>query len=289
MYPSLASSIEQLQQLGFTESEARVYVALVRRQPLTGYELAKASGVPRANVYRVLRKLEQRGAVTRLDNPEATRYASVPYEELLQKLLRRFEQEVARTGEALAALAPAAEQPPIVQFEGYPNLIESAQQMVQAARATLLLAIWPDEARALAQAVAASDRRGLTIVTLCMTGCRAECGYCHGRVCRYPFGLDAAQRWLLLVADEAVALAGFVQPPAGAVTIQTRQAFPVRLAISYIRHSLALAALITDLNLNLDEAMSPGTREALADLLPPGAGDDWLRHMRQLLRERKEP
>lgn len=106
---------------------------------------------------------------------------------------------------------------------------------------------------------------------------------------RYPFGLEAAQRRLVLVPDEAVALAGFIQPPAGAMTIQTRQAFPVRLAFPYIRHSIGLAAIITDLQLNLDEAMSPGTRETLAELLPPGAGDDWLRHRRQLLRARKEP
>ena len=50
--------VELLQKLGFGEYEARAYVALLQNRPLNGYELAKASGLPRANVYSVLQKLE---------------------------------------------------------------------------------------------------------------------------------------------------------------------------------------------------------------------------------------
>jgi HTH-type transcriptional regulator, sugar sensing transcriptional regulator len=282
-------SIESLQKIGFGESEARVYVTLLQRQPLTGYELAKASGVPRANVYRVLDKLEQRGAITRLDNPEGTRYAPVAFSELLQRLSRRYEQGIGQAGEALTALVPATQQPPIVQFEGYPNLIETAQHLLGDSQHSLLLAIWPEEAAALGEHLAASERRGVAIKALCMSGCRDACGHCRGKVCRYPFGLEESQHWLLVVIDSEEVLAGFVQQPAGTVAVRTRLPFPVRLAASYIRHSIALAALITDLNLNLDEAMSPGTREALAELLPPGSEGDWLEHMRLLLRQRKAP
>ena len=66
-----------LQQLGFSEYEARAYLALLQRNPLNGYELAKVSGLPRANVYAVLQKLEERGAVVRLDMPSGARYAPV--------------------------------------------------------------------------------------------------------------------------------------------------------------------------------------------------------------------
>ena len=43
-----------LERLGFTEYEARAYLTLLGRNPLTGYELAKLSGIPRPNVYPVL-------------------------------------------------------------------------------------------------------------------------------------------------------------------------------------------------------------------------------------------
>ena len=54
----MADVIALLLQLGFSEYEARAYLALLQRNPLNGYELAKVSGLPRANVYAVLQKLE---------------------------------------------------------------------------------------------------------------------------------------------------------------------------------------------------------------------------------------
>src|SRR2546421_316179 len=76
---------ELLQQLGFSEYEARAYLALLQRNPLNGYELAKVSGLPRANIYAVLQKLEERGAAVRLDLPNSTRYAPIAPSELIQR------------------------------------------------------------------------------------------------------------------------------------------------------------------------------------------------------------
>jgi len=61
--------ISHLTELGFGEYEARAYTALVRRNPLTGYELAKVSGVPRPNIYAVIERLQHKGAV----GPEKTK------------------------------------------------------------------------------------------------------------------------------------------------------------------------------------------------------------------------
>jgi HTH-type transcriptional regulator, sugar sensing transcriptional regulator len=284
-----AESIQQLQQLGFNETEGRVYVTLLKRQPLTGYELAKASGVPRANVYAVLQKLEQRGAVVRLDNPAGTRYVPVPFDELIRKLRQRYEQVFERTEAALSAVAPALESPPITQFEGYGNLIETAQQMLRGAQHSLMLAIWPQEARKLDSALADAERRAVTITTLCQSGCRQACGACRGTVCRYPFALDERERWLLLVADEADVCCGSVEPLDDTVALRTRQPAMVRLATWYIRHSITVATLVTDLNLHLDEEMSPEARKGLAKLFPSNTNQGWLEQMRQLLRYRRNP
>ncbi len=66
--------LHALQRLGFTDYEARAYAALTRRYPATAYEIAKATGLPRANVYGVFQALESRGAIQPVtENP--TRYA----------------------------------------------------------------------------------------------------------------------------------------------------------------------------------------------------------------------
>jgi len=284
--PQRDEAIQRLRQLGFAESEARVYVALLQHPPQTGYELARAAGVPRANVYAVLHKLEQRGAAARLDSQAGTRYAPVPFSELLDKLQQRYAQAVTQVEQALTRIAAADEPPPITQFDGYNNLTETAQHLLNSAQNRLILAIWPEEAKTLVAAVTQAEQRQVQITTLCVAGCRDVCGYCRGTICRYPFGRDEDERWLLLIADGAELLAGSVQPAGNVVAIRTRQRFLVQLALGYIRRSMAVATLITDLGLHLDEAMSPQTREALARLLPPGTDAGWLEHMRGLLRER---
>jgi sugar-specific transcriptional regulator TrmB len=79
-----------LQKLGFSEYEARAYVALLQRSPLNGYELAKASGIPRPNIYAILQKLEERNAIVRLETATGTRYVPVAPEKLTQQISTQF-------------------------------------------------------------------------------------------------------------------------------------------------------------------------------------------------------
>ena len=58
-----AALTESMQRLGFTDYEAKAYLALSSAFPATAYEVAKLSGLPRANVYSVLRTLELKGAI----------------------------------------------------------------------------------------------------------------------------------------------------------------------------------------------------------------------------------
>jgi sugar-specific transcriptional regulator TrmB len=54
--------LPNLVKLGFSEYEAKAYIALLGKNPVSGYELAKQSGVPRSMIYEVAGKLTARGA-----------------------------------------------------------------------------------------------------------------------------------------------------------------------------------------------------------------------------------
>src|SRR3712207_6706440 len=134
-----------LQELGFGDYEARAYVALLQRSPINGYELAKASGIPRANVYAVLQKLEERGAVVRADEAAGTRYAPVPAAELIRRLGHRVQGVLQAAQEALEEVSSPVEQARIWTIRGYAVLLEHARSLVDATRERLLVAIWPEE------------------------------------------------------------------------------------------------------------------------------------------------
>src|ERR1051325_3325949 len=102
---AMADLTALLLQLGFSDYEARAYLALLQRNPLNGYELAKVSGLPRANIYAVLQKLEERGAAVRLDVPNGTRYAPIAPNELTKRVATRFQDTLSAVQQALEDLA----------------------------------------------------------------------------------------------------------------------------------------------------------------------------------------
>ena len=43
----MADMVEKLKEIGFNSYEAKVYIALLKKHPATGYEVAKHANIPR--------------------------------------------------------------------------------------------------------------------------------------------------------------------------------------------------------------------------------------------------
>ena len=275
--------IDQLKQLGFSQYEAQGYITLLERNPLNGYELAKASGIPRANIYGVLHKLEEQGAVVRLDTPEGTRYVPIASEELIQKLRTHFQDTLEAARTSLSEIDKQVEYEQVCNLHGYQVLLDYARVFIERTEQQLLLAVWPEEAKLLQDSLQRAEERGIDVTTLCMAGCPQECGSCRGRIHRYSVS-PSQTRWLVLVPDNSEVLAGEIKSDEEALAVRTHQNLLVDLATWYIRNSIALAAVITDLGAELDHLLTPETRKILVSLGPGDAEGGWLEHMRQLLK-----
>ncbi|HET6726127.1 MAG TPA: helix-turn-helix domain-containing protein [Gammaproteobacteria bacterium] len=258
-----------LQELGFSDYEARAYVALIGAGVSNGYEVAKAAGMPRANVYTVLERLVERGGARRLDTADGVRYAAVKPEQLLRRLDRRHRRTLEAVEKALTALEHADEAAPVFNLRNYAELMAQARAVIDGANKELLVGIQPPEAAALADHLREARERGVAITTLCMQACGAECGGCQGRIHRYDLAPARDGRWLLLVDDECRALAGEVTD-AGASAVVTRQRQIVDLIAAYIRQSLALAILTDDVGDQFEGLLSGPARDALNALQPEG-------------------
>lgn len=272
-------AITRLQQLGFGEYEARAYAALLQHSPLNGYELAKYSGVPRANIYAVLKKLEERGAVLREQTPEGTRYTPAPPDELLHRLSHHFAETLHHAGRALDEISRPADQTPVWNARGYGVMLEHAQGLLDAAGERLQLATWPQEVAALAEHIAAAEARGVEMTTLCLPGCPQACGACRGQVHRYRVTPQPDSRWFILVRDGAEVLAGDIGPGTQTSLIRTRQHLLVDLLAWYIQHSVALGAVLGDLGGLADLPLTSETLSVLATLHPQEGDAGWLQNL----------
>ncbi|MGH9103278.1 MAG: TrmB family transcriptional regulator, partial [Acidimicrobiales bacterium] len=88
------ASVERLMELGFSQYEARAYVGLLGKEPMTGYALSNATGIPQPKVYETLRRLARKGTAVQLEGTPA-RFVALPPAQVLSHLETAFRRRLA--------------------------------------------------------------------------------------------------------------------------------------------------------------------------------------------------
>ncbi|HTT67282.1 MAG TPA: helix-turn-helix domain-containing protein [Gemmatimonadales bacterium] len=95
--------MDELVRFGFTQTESRVYVALLRVSPATGYTVAREAALARANTYGALETMAARGVVTRLPGSPARWVAEDP-DALMGRLGHESQRRLERLAQQLSAV-----------------------------------------------------------------------------------------------------------------------------------------------------------------------------------------
>lgn len=275
------AAVQSLQRLGFSEYEARAYVALLRSSGLNGYEVAKHSGIPRANIYPVLDKLVGRGALLVIKGEGGPRYAPVEPDRLVNRIESEQNEALQNTAESLRAIKAAPQTEEILSARGYSALIDHAASAIREAHEYVLLALFPNEAQRLEREMADAEARGVLVTILCLTGCPADCGFCRGHAYRYRVTPPTQSRWFIAAVDGKALVAGQIDA-ADAGVLLTRQPMLVELTGAYIRQSIAMASVIEDLGPALERSLKPRTRKIL-QAVSPQAERSFIDYMNELM------
>jgi sugar-specific transcriptional regulator TrmB len=166
MTPDLA--LELLKEAGLSGYEAKVYIALLAAgEPMNGYEVAKASGVPRSTVYETLGKLVARGAGFEVqENDGAVSYVALPSDALIGRLRRQTSSTIQGLERVLPAIGKALAARVVQHLDGGDEVITRALDVVESAQRTLWLSIWPHESHHLVQPVSDAIDRGVDVFTI---------------------------------------------------------------------------------------------------------------------------
>jgi sugar-specific transcriptional regulator TrmB len=149
--------VDKLKELGLNSYEAKVYLALLRQNPATGYEISKESGVPQARAYDTLKALEANNIVVAMGGKPVT-YTPISPHELLDRWERSFRGSVNYLREALPSLANETVEP-IVNLRGKEALFKHALDMINNAQHSLFVQIWREDAQYLASAFQEAKKR----------------------------------------------------------------------------------------------------------------------------------
>lgn len=186
---------------GFTPTESAIYEVLLTGGPGTGYTIARAAGLARANVYAALEGLVAKGAA-RVEEGRPRRFRPEPPSTLLARVADKQGEELDRLGRALADLT-VPETPTLVELTSSRGAVQlMGHEIARAERSVTLLAP-PDGCLALAPHLRRVQGLGLP-VQVASTGAAAL-----GAI---PVDVISAPVWpgepVLLVVDDRGALIG---------------------------------------------------------------------------------
>jgi len=94
---------QKLIEAGFSDYQARAYLAMLHQDMLTAAEISNTSGLPQGKIYSVIKSLEEQGFCTVFPG-SVKRYKMVPPEKAFAMLRRRREEELGKIDELTKAL-----------------------------------------------------------------------------------------------------------------------------------------------------------------------------------------
>ncbi len=241
--------------IGFTEYEAKVYMALLRDNPANGYQVSKRSGVPRSMVYEALGRLYARGAVlTTAGEEKSTLYRPLPPDVLLDRYDQEQRHLISDLRDGLRALHTAADEDHVWSVTGRTSVLSYAGQMIRRAKQDVWLVVNDAALETLRPQITAASKRGLQLGTL-LTG-QGELAV--GQAARHPQRESEAQELtdtIVVVADGAEALIASTLGDMTATVTRNRQL--VLIARQFVWMELFAQRVYTQLGPKLLAKLSP--------------------------------
>jgi sugar-specific transcriptional regulator TrmB len=133
-----------IQAMGLTQYEAKVYLSLVPLGLSNAYQISKISGVPRARVYDVLDGLVQHGLVMKQESEGGAHYSSLPVDVFLESMKSKWEETYSSLEKELKALEKQEREPEIYvsTVKGEDNILSFCRVLIRRARKRIVLSMW---------------------------------------------------------------------------------------------------------------------------------------------------
>ncbi len=236
--------LKEMQKIGFTSYEAKIYIALLKQNPATGYELSKLSGVPQAKVYENISRLTNSGIVLTIGS-EPSKYVPLPPEELLKTVHTNFEKSINILRESLPALSQGEKLDYVWNIKGYDLTMKKARQMIDEARNELMISLWENEALYLQNELVGAVNRGVVVNILLYGKVKIDgINNIHYHGSEEKLKKQVGGRWLTLVVDGKEVLTGQVTEENDGISIWTRNSNIIFISSRSIEHEIYISKKI---------------------------------------------
>ncbi len=152
-----------MKEFGFSKNEAKCYIALLKKSPMTGYEVAKVANITRTMVYDTLKRLERKNAVLPIEGTPR-RYAPVNYRELIANMKKDYDMKMGTLQECLDDIEQTEkDEEYVLNMASYDELVHRVEKGIDEASGTIFLSLWDKEAKLFEAPLRRAYERGVEI------------------------------------------------------------------------------------------------------------------------------
>jgi sugar-specific transcriptional regulator TrmB len=247
--------LEKLTQFGFSAYEAKAYLALLKKSPAIGYEVSKNAGIPTAKIYETLLSLKNK-AIVFSSTSEPVLYYPIDPDTLLNRIHSEFDEKM----ESLSGLLTKVSPVPDIEFTwnltGYRAVMEKAAGVIDHAAKELLVSLWPREAEAVREQLAAAECRGVKVIAGIFGAYNPGCAYTVNlESCGESSKKRLGKRLNVLVGDSKEAVIAEMDQEEDALGIWAATPCIILTAKEYIRHDIWGKALVDEVGKERFDAM----------------------------------
>lgn len=237
--------VEKLKSLGFNSYEAKVYIALLKKYPATGYEVSQIADIPQSRAYDALKSLAGENIVTTSDD-KPQKYSPIAPKELTQ----RFKRKINSTIEYLEKRLPDVKEDynePLHTISGYENNLAKLKEIIKNAKKSIYIEIWKEDFKHIEKELRAAYDREVDVKIVALGEFAANFGLVYQHAGAKEIEHNAGGRLVYILADIQEGLFGKIESNA----TWTKNIDVVYLLLNFIVHDMYLL----DVGMNFPEQL----------------------------------
>jgi HTH-type transcriptional regulator, sugar sensing transcriptional regulator len=266
-----AGAVQRLVDLGFSQYEARAYIGLLGREPMTGYAISNATGVPQPKVYEALRRLAAKGVVAPVTG-EPARFLAVPADRLLADLESSFSQRLASAERELAEVSGEADgngYRVLRSSSAWSEIQQRAVSVIDGARRHVYVSVNCAQPEQIADAIGRADERGVYCDVLHFGEPIVELS--RGRAVGHESTRGVLYRrhqarHVAVVADSADVVWALASDGTRWESMAGSDNLLAALAKGYIRHDIYVQQIWNEFHDVLQDRFGPGMQQLVGEL-----------------------
>ena len=202
----MADLIEKLKDIGFNTYEAKVYVALLKKYPATGYEVSQLANIPQSRTYDTLKALEAKNIVI-ATNTKPVAYTPIKPKQLTQRYRKKLDSTINFLDKHLPEVKEDYNEP-IITITGKQNIQEKILEVIQNAKREIYLEVWSQDYKIFEQELLNAYNRNVEIRIVGYDNFSSRFGLVFEHAFARDIELSLGGRMIIIAADDGEGVIG---------------------------------------------------------------------------------